>query len=83
MAVDDVPVVEVTSFILYRGTVLVVVDAECLHLVPAEALLNLPAGHVGETDRKPPPRSPFGGVLLCDEGCACANDGDGLFNFEF
>ena len=47
VAVDDVPVVEVTSFILHRGTVLVVVDAERLHLVSAEALLNLPAGHVG------------------------------------
>ena len=47
VAVDDVPVVEVTSFILHRGTVLVVVDAERLHFVSAEALLNLPASHVG------------------------------------
>ena len=45
--VNYVPVVEVTSFILYRRTVLVVVDAERLHFVTAEALLNLPAGHVG------------------------------------
>ena len=50
IVVRNVPVVEITALILSGGLLLAVVDTQGLHLVPAESLLNLPAGHIGVGD---------------------------------
>ena len=65
VAVADSPVVEITSLVLERRCLAAVVSAECLHLMPAESLLDLPSCHVSICQK---------GVFICDKRSSGAYD---------
>ena len=64
MAVADTPVIEISSLILQRHSLLAVIHAESLYLVAAEALLYLPASHIYINDQR----------IILDKTCRTRTD---------